>query len=205
MRRQGSGFTVIELLVVIAIIGVVAALLFPLFSRARASARRAMCGSNMRQITLAAFIYTQDHDEVLPSQPMVPGDPSDGQPIRAIGGTGANYYDATLPYVKSPPLWLCPSTTGDGYMAYHMNGLLITPAGLGLAALSEPARTLFLVEGAPFRRWDKAYLRPNQEGGNSFDGPIGMHPPGANAALADGHVKWYHNDQWNGNYLREGP
>ena len=91
-------------------------------------------------------------------------------------------------------------------MAYHLNGFLIRPRGLSLAALSEPARTLFLVEGAPGRRWKEAYLRPNQAGGDSFDSaPMINHLGGANVGLADGHVKWNHHDQWNATYLREAP
>src|SRR4029453_12637702 len=128
---------------------ILAALLLPVLAPSREAARRAACASNMRQITLATFLYAGDYDETLPAQPMVPGDPSEGQPIRAVGGTEINYYDATMPYAKSPQLWLCPSSFGEGFMAYHMNGLLITPTGLRLAAIFEPTRTLFLVEGAP--------------------------------------------------------
>jgi prepilin-type N-terminal cleavage/methylation domain-containing protein len=136
-------FTLIELLVVIAVIAVLAALLFPVFSQSRETARRVTCASNMRQIALATLMYAQDCDELLPTQPMVVGDDSDGQAIRAVGGTVMNYYDSTLPYVKSPLVWLCPSTEenpGDPvqppgrFMAYHMNGLLITERGLSLAA-----------------------------------------------------------------------
>lgn len=61
MRR---GFTLIELLVVIAIIAILAAILFPVFARAREKARQASCLSNVRQMTTAAMMYLQDYDEV---------------------------------------------------------------------------------------------------------------------------------------------
>src|SRR5437867_8140420 len=61
MRRRG--FTLIELLVVIAIIAILAAILFPVFAQARASARQATCLSNLKQIGTAAMLYVQDYDE----------------------------------------------------------------------------------------------------------------------------------------------
>jgi prepilin-type processing-associated H-X9-DG protein len=159
-------------------------------------------------------MYAQDYDELLPAQPMVVGDDSAGQAIRAVGGTVLNYYDSTLPYVKSGAVWLCPSTEknpGDPvqppgrFMAYHMNGLLITERGLVLAAITEPARTLLLSEGGNRRRWNSTYLRPSQLGNYGFDLPISNHLGGANVAHADGHVKWYHDSQWNARNLREAP
>src|SRR5262245_10517327 len=128
---EQRGFTLIELLVVIAVLAIIAGILTPVLITARESARQASCASNMRQIGLATSLYVQDWDELFPAQPMVPGSASAGQPIRAVGGTEVNYYDATLPYVKEARLWLCPSTRPrpGRFMAYHMNGLLITPAG----------------------------------------------------------------------------
>jgi prepilin-type N-terminal cleavage/methylation domain-containing protein len=60
------GFTLIELLVVIAIIAILAAILFPVFSQARAKAYQATCLNNTRQIAMAVAMYTQDRDEILP-------------------------------------------------------------------------------------------------------------------------------------------
>ena len=65
--RKNRGFTLIELLVVIAIIAILAAILFPVFARAREAARKATCLSNLKQIALAAIMYAQDYDEVFPA------------------------------------------------------------------------------------------------------------------------------------------
>src|SRR6476619_5756502 len=64
MKRRG--FTLIELIVVIAIIAILAAILFPVFARAREKARQAQCASNYRQIGTALTMYCQDYDEILP-------------------------------------------------------------------------------------------------------------------------------------------
>src|ERR671938_833458 len=66
MRHRKTGFTLIELLVVIAIIATLAAILFPVFSQARESARQAACLSNGKQIGLALNMYLQDYDEAFP-------------------------------------------------------------------------------------------------------------------------------------------
>ncbi len=61
------GFTLIELLVVIAIIAILAAILFPVFARAREQARKVICISNNKQISLGLFMYTQDYNETFPA------------------------------------------------------------------------------------------------------------------------------------------
>ena len=66
LHRRTTAFTLIELLVVIAIIAILAAILFPVFARARENARRSSCQSNLKQIALGIKQYTQDYDEKFP-------------------------------------------------------------------------------------------------------------------------------------------
>lgn len=96
-RRQG--FTLIELLVVIAIIAILAAILFPVFGRARENARRTSCSSNLKQIGLGWMQYAQDYDERGPGQ---------GEAFLATGQRTA--FDLALqPYLKSMQIFECPS------------------------------------------------------------------------------------------------
>ena len=83
-------FTLIELLVVIAIIAILAAILFPVFGRARENARRSSCQSNMKQIGLAFAQYTQDYDERLPLST------DGGSGTNKVGWTFYNTFDGAL-------------------------------------------------------------------------------------------------------------
>ena len=114
--RAKSAFTLIELLVVIAIIAILAAILFPVFARARENARRSSCLSNLKQLGLGVAQYIQDYDETMPYQ--------------AIAGTqvvsdfadpnsAPNFHRSVQPYLKSFQVLLCPSvseaqTSGGG-------------------------------------------------------------------------------------------
>ncbi|MEI6521594.1 MAG: prepilin-type N-terminal cleavage/methylation domain-containing protein, partial [bacterium] len=64
MLQRQKGFTLIELLVVIAIIAILAAILFPVFARAREKARQTTCTNNQRQIATTLLMYAQDHEEM---------------------------------------------------------------------------------------------------------------------------------------------
>lgn len=94
-----KGFTLIELLAVIAIIAILAAILFPVFARAREKARQASCQSNLKQLALGILMYAQDYDEMLPRE--VAWDYS---------GLVWHWWDTVMPYVKNVQLYRCPTT-----------------------------------------------------------------------------------------------
>ena len=104
------GFTLIELLVVIAIIALLAAILFPVFSRARENARKSSCLNNLKQIGVGIAQYTQDFDESMPWG----GDNGAGQPVP--------WHVLLYPYIKSIQVYKCPSNT-------RTNNVGNTPAG----------------------------------------------------------------------------
>lgn len=128
--KTRRAFTLIELLVVIAIIAILAAILFPVFAKAREKARQTSCASNLKQLSLAISQYAQDYDERFPSATFaIERDPSSGLPAStpgtpsmagwyfsdasgATGYEGYNLYswmDRIFPYVKSVQVFECPS------------------------------------------------------------------------------------------------
>src|SRR5512141_2982153 len=93
-----GGFTLIELLVVIAIIAILAAILFPVFAKAREKARQTSCLSNVKQLALGLQMYVSDYDETLPVGTSWTG-----------GLSRYHLPDLLNPYIKSANLWVCPS------------------------------------------------------------------------------------------------
>jgi len=110
--KNSQAFTLIELLVVIAIIAILAAILFPVFAKAREKARQASCESNLNQIGKALMQYVQDNNEALPTAYYgADGGPSDP----AAATYKYKWMDAVFPYVKSAPVFSCPDDSGmDG-------------------------------------------------------------------------------------------
>jgi len=118
VSRGHKAFTLIELLVVIAIIAILAAILFPVFARAREEARKATCTSNLRQIGLAIGMYTQDYDEqylVCNFSDNLTGFP----PNTHFDGLGKPIYmvDLLAPYTKNRQVFLCPTMRGQANRA----------------------------------------------------------------------------------------
>src|SRR6056297_2550811 len=99
MFRTRRGFTLIELLVVIAIIAILAAILFPVFARAREKARQTSCLSNLKQIGLAVHMYAQDYDEKLDFCEMITSTPMRNRYV--------TYYYPNDPSVTQNLLYSC--------------------------------------------------------------------------------------------------
>lgn len=141
-----SGFTLIELLVVIAIIAILAAILFPVFGRARENARRSSCQSNLKQIGLGVMQYTQDYDEKYPIY--------NGNAVTS--STGYMWFGTLSPYLKSDQIFQCPSETNaaptpmtfnsDLYSDYFYNSMLTNKSQSFLEAT---ALTIMMGDSGP--------------------------------------------------------
>jgi prepilin-type N-terminal cleavage/methylation domain-containing protein/prepilin-type processing-associated H-X9-DG protein len=194
------GFTLIELLVVIAIIAILAAILFPVFARAREKARQTSCLSNTKQLALGALMYAQDYDSVIPG-------PRDQNGVTCSVHSGGMWASNIYPYVKNTQLFICPSRDTDScdmHQCGNSNPTIsalvphVTYApncpGLGSgsgrkeAHISKPADMFLLGEslrGCGF--WRPFYQVPQ---GNCAAGTVDIHNDGINVAYCDGHAKW---------------
>ena len=192
--NKRNAFTLIELLVVIAIIALLAAILFPVFGRARENARRSSCQSNLKQIGLGLMQYTQDYDERFPMQSSENSDNYANDPN--------SWISRVQPYIKSWQLFHCPSSTplasvapnGNSDTNYFVNGLLCSNNGRGLSISSVyvPSATIWAHES----KWavHRAQIRPFYNGNWTYwmnDANYNFnHFEGGNLMFADGHVKW---------------
>jgi prepilin-type N-terminal cleavage/methylation domain-containing protein/prepilin-type processing-associated H-X9-DG protein len=150
------GFTLIELLVVIAIIAILAAILFPVFAKAREKARQTSCLSNLKQLMLALVMYKQDYDEKWPRHCW-------GDTVCAPNPAASNWPNGAYAYIKNKQIFECgsnspgcmmpavrqqnPAVWGTGGTNYGFNEMLFFQgAGMSDARLKYPAETLVLAD-----------------------------------------------------------
>jgi len=190
------GFTLIELLVVIAIIAILAAILFPVFARAREKARQTSCLSNVKQIGTALMMYVQDYDEAMP-QYLVPSGRSLQPDLPDIGYDYTAWQDRLHPYMMNWQVYICPS--GGGYRgtpraihgSYGGNyNYVFSHWSNWVYALSDferPAETFAVVEAISYiTRYDPGI--PASSGG--YWGQVeSRHSDQNNVLFLDGHAK----------------
>lgn len=208
MRRR-HGFTLIELLVVIAIIAILAAILFPVFARAREAARASSCRSNLKQLSTAMLMYVQDYDEAMVNYSGCAAtgvhDPANAVGVWPDGSPKVVYWNVQLePYIKNTQVAYCPSirlpatnscghSTGNYYRSNY--GVNQYAYGQSLAAFDAPASTAMIVEVS------QHYFRQHcnnpatqccggldQPATGSYS-PLLRHSETHNVAFMDGHVK----------------
>lgn len=197
--RKKNGFTLIELLIVIAIICLLAAILFPVFARAREKARAAACISNLKQIGLAILQYSQDYDENIVGVP-----------------TNVSITNAWLapyePYLKSDQVKKCPSASPQRAAGDYTRSLSVLGGdqvsdgttwtylhrAIPFMQLFNTSLTWFAFDGRGSYTWTNPYYaRAAGADGSAWDTSTssyliaaGRHSAGFNAVFLDGHVKW---------------
>lgn len=184
-----KGFTLIELLVVIAIIAILAAILFPVFARARENARRSSCMSNLRQVNMGFMQYAQDYDEQFPFSKVA----------------DCYWTVSIMPYVKSMQVYRCPSDKRTDWVE-TIDQMNTSTKGLDAAGNFVPGgdrrKTSYTING---------YLVPS-EGGPQYGGVFGhlatVQKPSSLIMLAEGSDNivyddgsGHHEDPWNQIYF----
>jgi prepilin-type N-terminal cleavage/methylation domain-containing protein/prepilin-type processing-associated H-X9-DG protein len=188
IAARNRAFTLIELLVVISIIAILAAILFPVFARARENARRSSCASNLKQIGLGIMQYTQDYDELLPQ--------------RNNAASTITWRTFIFPYVKSVQLYQCPSnpfnqsnTNRDNdpavpgiKVSYSANRNALFDTARHLAAIVQPSELIMAADNLEGTA-EIVMNRGAAQIAAKTAGPFGSHLSTANYLFSDGHVK----------------
>ncbi len=202
MNVRRRGFTLIELLVVIAIIAILAAILFPVFARARERARQTSCLSNIKQITLGALMYAQDFGEAVPES--------------LDADMNSYWHEKIMPYVMNEQIFTCPSTRSTSLTWSNFNYGLVNqtsgyrggaraftlpdgtridgrPTPIYLPEIELPAETAYVSDAENFVT-DIAFWThggsPYDEHGGAWYYVDGRHNGGANVGFYDGHARW---------------
>ncbi|MHB8997573.1 MAG: prepilin-type N-terminal cleavage/methylation domain-containing protein [Armatimonadota bacterium] len=205
-----KGFTLIELLVVIAIIAILAAILFPVFAKAREKARQSSCLSNVKQIMIGALAYAQDYDER----------------FAAFDGAGPDpwiYWPHQLqPYIKNWQIYACPSSRYAGQpMTYHGTTIPQWPCytvplgisrlpGVSMGQIVAPASKWFIGDANhPVLGDIRSYLTATECGQWGCGKNVSTthqwlvpHNEGINVGYCDGHAKWLQGNAAWGDYSK---
>ncbi len=199
---RSKGFTLIELLVVIAIIAILAAILFPVFARAREKARQTSCLSNLKQIGTAMMMYVQDYDDTFPL-------------AYTAGSPRWSGIQVMYPYVKNAQVFNCPSAdlestiTFGGDRSYGWNWFVMQCwYSVKLARITNPA-SIVLCGDTTLDSWTPGALlapsrghRPDPTDGSEHNSYCphdvwgdyvfnfcARHNDMGNVAFCDGHAK----------------
>jgi prepilin-type N-terminal cleavage/methylation domain-containing protein/prepilin-type processing-associated H-X9-DG protein len=207
MHRRG--FTLIELLVVIAIIAILAAILFPVFAKAREKARQASCLSNIKQMATAGMMYSQDYDEMFPISHQTDGD-----------GILRRWCETLIPYVKNSQIWRCPSDGGvlprwstgpDAFACSYASNYNLQSTAVGRVVA--PASTVWMCDAGasytngasgrlatPVVALEGSWILYDPIGATVADtnwcGPNPRHNEMSNVNFCDGHAKALKADGW---------
>lgn len=201
MARRGTAFTVVELLIVIAVIAILAGITFPVTAKAREKADSIGCLSNLKQLAVAAMMYSHDYDQHLPAmwahadgnqryggwvwyRSFPNGHPGDFRPE----------WGSLAPYVKSTGIYECPSDELEQGCSYSMNSMLApTPGTPGYhqsyrtRLMRDPSSTFLFVEEVPY---DHGSTNDGYQYPLGGDVGTGRHLDGGNYSFCDGHAKW---------------
>jgi len=198
MRTRG--FTLIELLVVIAIIAILAAILFPVFAKAREKARQTSCLSNAKQISLGIMMYMADYDQRTPQARF-------GDVVIAGTSEHVTWKRVIFPYVKNWNCYECPSKPGHWGTACATS--LWPSQGTGLAVGSGLAYNYHIsgqAEGVIVLPAETVMIADIDSGCHQFVNQLSWlpawfslrHNNGGNWGFCDGHAKWMNKQAMSG-------